>query len=157
MELMKRVGTVIAVTLFVTGTFMAFRAFGNGPIYDPNEEYRKGLVALHAQNYKAAVTAFDHVISVVPRDSNTWTLMGLSMSGAGDQRGARAAFQRAVRFNGDNVIAHGELGQVEAKLGDKAHAQQELDWLQKRDAECAGTCKESGDLRTEFAKLKAAL
>ena len=114
----------------------------NGPMYNPNEEYKKGLAALRANDFKAAVTAFDRVISVVPKDSNTWTLMGMSESGAGDLRGARRAFEKAVRFNGDSVIAHGELGQVEAKLGDKAHAQQELDWLQQRSDACAGTCKQ---------------
>jgi Flp pilus assembly protein TadD len=154
---MKRIGTVIAVRLFVAGTFMAFRAFGNEQLYNPNEEYQKGLAALRAQDFKAAVIAFDHVISVVPKDSNTWTLMGLSMSGAGDQRGAKGAFEKAVRFNGDNVIAHGELGQTWATLGDKARAQKELEWLQKKSAACAGTCKESGDLSSEIAKLKAAL
>lgn len=39
---MKPVRTVVALTLFVTGTFMTFRAFGNeGPQYNPNEEYQK--------------------------------------------------------------------------------------------------------------------
>ncbi len=103
------------------------------------------------------MTAFDHVISVVPKNSKTWTLMGLSMSGAGDLRGARGAFEKAVRFDSNNVIAHGELGQTEAKMGDKARAQSELDWLKKRADACAGTCKESGDLKSEIAKLQGAL
>jgi Flp pilus assembly protein TadD len=128
-----------------------------GPMYNPNEEYQKGLAALRAQDFKSAVTAFDHVISVVPKDSNTWTLMGLSKAGSGDQRGAKSAFEKAVRFNGDNVIAHGELGVTDAKMGDKAKAQAELDWLKKKSDACAGSCKEAGDLKTEIAKLEAAL
>src|SRR5437660_1665410 len=105
---MKPIGAVIALTLTLTGTFIASRAFGQqGGMYNPNEEYQKGLAAMRAQNFNAAVTAFDHVISVVPKDSNTWTLMGMAKSGAGDLHGAKSAFEKAVRFNSDNIIGHG--------------------------------------------------
>jgi Flp pilus assembly protein TadD len=130
---------------------------GMGPMYNANEEYQKGLAALRAQNYKAAVTAFDHVISVAPKDSNTWVLMGMSRAGAGDAKGARGAFERAVKFNSDSVIAHGELGQANARLGDTTKAQAELDWLKKKSDACAGTCKEAGDLKAEIGKLEAAM
>lgn len=154
---MKFMKVVVTLTLFAMGTFGALGATGDGKFYNPNDEYQKGIAALRANNFNAAVTAFDNVISVVPTDSNTWTLIGLSKSGAGDQRGARTAFEKAVRFNRDNVIAHGELGVIEAKSGDKARAKKQLEWLQSKDAECSGNCKGARDLSTEIAKVQAAL
>ena len=150
----KPIKVAVTLTLFAMGTFGAFGATGDGKFYNPNEEYHKGIAALRANNFNAAVTAFDNVISVVPKDSNTWTLMGLSKSGAGDQRGAGAAFEKAVRFNRDNVIAHGELGAIEAKSGENARAQKELEWLQSKDADCSGNCKGAHDLSTRLPRCR---
>ena len=129
----------------------------SAPQYNPVEEFKKGVAALQAQQYKDAITHFNRVIEVAPKDSNTWTLLGLSKEGAGDMKGARAAYEKAVRFNGDNITAHQQLGVAEAKMGDTAKAQAELADLQKRDAACAGTCPKAGELKAAVAAVQAAL
>src|SRR5262249_17732446 len=68
----------------------------SGPRYDAAAEYRKGQAALKEKKYKEAITAFEHVVAVVPTNSNAWALLGLSREGAGDLKGARAAYEKAV-------------------------------------------------------------
>ena len=64
----------------------------SAPSYDPAEEYRKGVAALQANDFKTAKTAFDRVIAVAPRDANTQYLAGMSRTGLGDWKGARKFF-----------------------------------------------------------------
>ncbi|HEY3813361.1 MAG TPA: tetratricopeptide repeat protein [Caulobacteraceae bacterium] len=129
----------------------------SGPQYNPVEEHQKGVEALKAQQYKVAISHFNRVIDVAPKDSGTWTLMGLAKEGAGDAKGARSAYEKAVRYNGDNITAHQLLGVAEAKAGDTAKTQAELADLQKRDAACAGSCPKNDELKAAIAALQAAL
>jgi Flp pilus assembly protein TadD len=129
----------------------------SAPQYNPVEEFKKGVEALKGQQFRDAISHFNKVIEVAPRDSNTWTLLGMSKEGAGDLKGARSAYEKAVRFNGDNITAHQQLGVAEAKMGDTAKAQAELADLQKRDAACAGSCPKSDEIKAAIAAVQAAL
>ena len=129
----------------------------SAPQYNPVEEYKSGVSALQDQKYKDAITHFNRVLEVAPRNSNAWTLMGLSKDGAGDAKGARSAYEKAVRYDADNISAHQLLGVAEAKSGDTAKAQAELAELQKRDAACAGSCPKASELKAAIAAVQAAL
>jgi tetratricopeptide (TPR) repeat protein len=129
----------------------------SAPSYNPVEEFHKGVDALKGQRYREAINAFDKVLAVAPKDSNTWTLMGLSKEGAGDMKGARTAYERAVKYNADNLTAHRQLGVTLAKLGQMDKAQAELADLQKRAAACGDSCPEASDLKTAVAMVQAAV
>ncbi len=129
----------------------------SGPQYNPVEEFKKGVEALKAQQFKDAISHFNKVLDVAPHDSNTLTLMGMSKEGAGDMKGARAAYEKAVRYNADNITAHQQLGVAEAKLGDTAKAQAELADLQKRQTACGDSCPRADELKAAVAAVQAAL
>ncbi len=129
----------------------------SGPSYNPVEEYKNGIAALKAEKYKDAIRYFGHVLEVAPKDANTWTLMGLSKEGNGDLKGARSAYEKAVRFDDKSVTAHRQLGVVNAKLGDTGKAQAELDLLKKRSDECMQTCAQAADLTAAIASVQAAM
>jgi tetratricopeptide (TPR) repeat protein len=128
-----------------------------GPRYDAAAEYRKGQAALKAGKYKEAITAFEHVLVMAPTNSNAWALLGLSKEGAGDLKGARAAYEKAVRYGRDSIVAHQLLGRTEGKLGDTAKAQAELEWLKKRSDACGGTCADAAALKGAIAEVEASL
>jgi tetratricopeptide (TPR) repeat protein len=163
------VGYVGAVALTVSVLQLPALAAGGGsggsgampsesaPQYDPAVEYRNGIAALQEQRWKDAERAFGRVLAAAPRDANTNLLMGLARIGKGDLKGARAPLERAVKSDPELVAAHIKLGVVQAKLGDAAKAQVQLDWLTARSATCAGTCSEAAAIEQGLTELKAAI
>lgn len=129
----------------------------SAPSYDPAEEYRKGIEALGAKDYSAARKSFDRVLKVAPKDANTNYLAGLARSGAGDVKGARGFFEKAVKYDGNLVLAHRELGVAYAKLGDQDKAQAELDLVKQKHAACATTCAQATDLQAALDAIMAAI
>src|SRR5262249_34223433 len=104
----------VAALAFATAGGAALGAGGGGggggempsvsaPTYDPAEEYRKGLEALKAGDYKKAETAFDRVLTAAPKNADVWMVMGMSKEGKGDLKGASRAYQSAVRFDPNNI------------------------------------------------------
>lgn len=127
------------------------------PSYDPAEEYRKGLEALEAKNYKAARTAFDRVLAAAPSDANVQYFAGLARSGAEDWKGARRYFEKASKLDDGMIRAHRELGVAHAKLGDGAKAQAVLATLNAKAASCAGTCAQAQELKAAVDAVQAAI
>ena len=125
--------------------------------FDPAEEYRKGLEALEAGNYKEADRAFARVLSTAPRDANTHFLAGLAGAGRGKLKDARRHYEKAIKYDDDLILAYRELGIVWARLGDPGKARVVLDNLQKRAAACADTCRQAADLKAAIPAIEAAL
>ena len=76
------------------GTDMPSRS---APAYDPAAEYRKGIEALQASNFKDALKAFKNVLAVAPKDANTNYLAGLSAIGLNDWKKAKLISKRRPR------------------------------------------------------------
>jgi Flp pilus assembly protein TadD len=129
---------------------------GAGGRINPAEEYRHGMAALRAGKYRDAVVSFDRLVKAAPRDSSAWTLLGLSKEGAGDLKGAHAAYESAVRFNAGNVGARQQLGVTAARLGQTDQAQAALAELQKRAAAC-GACADAARLKAAIAAVQGAI
>src|SRR5690349_9930864 len=68
------------------------------PQYDAAAEYRKGVEALKAEKFADAKRAFDHVLTVAPRDANANYLAGLARTGLGDYKGAARPLEKAVKI-----------------------------------------------------------
>ena len=156
---------VLAAALAATsGTAMAAGGGSSGsmpsvsaPSYDPAEDYRKGIEALGAKDYKAARKALDRVIKASPRDANTNYLAGLAHAGDGDVKGAQKLFEKAVKYDAELIPAQGELGVAHARLGDQAKAQLQLDLLKQKQTACAGSCAQAADLQKAVDDVTAAL
>ena len=129
---------------------------GTSSRINAGEEYRQGLKAFKAGKYHDAITSFGQVLKAAPQDSSAWTMLGLSKEGAGDLKGAHAAYESAVRFNAGNVGARQQLLVKSAKLGRMDQAQAQLAELQKRAAAC-GACADSARLKAAIAAVQDAI
>lgn len=147
-------------------------AFGNGgggggggisapsasaPAYDPANDYRRGLEALRASDYKAAQKAFRGVLSAAPRDANVNYLAGLAASGAGDNKRAAGYFEKATKYDPNLVGAYRQLGVVKAKLGDGWAATAARDVLAGKLAACGDACADAAELKAGVAEIDAAI
>ena len=129
---------------------------GTGVRINAAEEYRQGVKAFRAGKYRDAALDFDQVLKVVPQDSSAWTMLGLSKEGAGDLKGAHAAYESAVRYNAGNVGARQQLGVTAARLGRMDQAQAQLADLQKRASAC-GACADAARLKAAIAAVQDAI
>ena len=129
----------------------------SAPSYDPAAEYRKGVEALQAKQYKDARRAFDHVLEVAPTSPQANFLAGMSAAGLEDFKAARKYYERAVKADKDMIDAHRELGITYLKLGDRPHAEAELAKLKAMQEQCGSSCPKSADIGNAVTALTAAL
>lgn len=127
----------------------------SGPSYDPAEEYAKALAALDARDFKAAARSAQRVTDAVPQNLDGWKLLGAAQTGAENWKGARRAYERAVKTAPDDLNARGGLGMALARLKDPK-ARDQLDWLKARSASCGAGCN-AELLRSLTAELERAL
>jgi tetratricopeptide (TPR) repeat protein len=129
----------------------------SAPQYDPVEEYRKGIAALQARDFKVAKSAFDHVITMAPKDANSQYLGGLAREGLNDWKGANKYFAKAAKLDPAMVKAQQELGISFAKMGNKAKAQEVLTALATKATSCGTTCAQAADLKAATSAVQAAI
>ena len=127
----------------------------SGPRYDPAQEYAKAIAALNAGDYKAAARSAQRVTDAVPQGLDGWMALGAAQTGAENWKGARRAYERAVKIAPDEVGARGGLGLALARLDDPK-AQDQLDWLKAKAAACGPGC-DAERLRAVIAELEKAM
>lgn len=159
-------GAVAALALAVSPAALAAGGGGGGgsfespgaslPRYDPAEEYRKGVAALQANQFKQAATALERAASGAPKDANIRLLLAMAEKGGGDLKKARKSLQRAIKLDGDLLAARRELALVALELGDAPAAEAELAALRERNTACAGACAQAGELAASIAAIEAA-
>lgn len=127
------------------------------PQYDPAQEYRNGVAAYQAGKFRDAARSFDHVTQVAPGEAIGWRMLGLAKTGAGDQKGAARAFERALKKDPKAIDTRRDyaLALAQLKMADKASAQLAL--LQGRAADCHDACPEAGDLKAAISQVEDAL
>jgi len=122
-----------------------------GPRYDPAEEYAKAIKAIQAKDYKTAAKSAQRVADAAPRSVDGWKLLGVAQAGAENWKGARKAYERAVKLAPDDLGVRGGLGLALAKLQD-AKAQEQLDWLKAKQANCSSDCAAVKSLTADIEK-----
>jgi tetratricopeptide (TPR) repeat protein len=127
------------------------------PQYDPAVEYQHGQSDLQAGKYKDAVRDFNRVVEVAPTAANAWLLLGMSKSGAGDEKGAEKAYERSVKLDSASVQAHRALALSWVKLNQPQKADAELAALQKMSDKCGGACSDADDLKAAISAVQSAL
>ncbi|HEY8572942.1 tetratricopeptide repeat protein [Phenylobacterium sp.] len=128
----------------------------SGPQYDPAAEYAKAVAALKAKDYKNAARAAAHVTEVVPKSVDGWRILGAAKAGTEDWKGARKAYERAVKLEPGDIVSHAGLGLALARMKD-AKAQAELDWLRARAQACGDACPEAAALKSLTGQVESAL
>ncbi|MDB5678609.1 tetratricopeptide repeat protein [Sphingomonas bacterium] len=129
----------------------------SAPAYDPAAEYRKGIAALQASNFKDALKAFKNVLAVAPKDANTNYLAGLSAIGLNDWKKASAYLEKAAKADPNLIGAQRQLGVVKAKMGDAAGAGVLRDALKARLAACGEGCAANAELKGAVEAIDAAI
>jgi len=81
-------------------------------------------------------------------------LLGVAQSGAENWKGARRAYERAVKLAPDDLPSRAGLGMALANLKDPK-AQEQLDWLKAKAASCTGDCAALQSLTAEVEKAMA--
>jgi tetratricopeptide (TPR) repeat protein len=125
--------------------------------YDPAKEYQAGVTALQANDFKAADTDFDHVLSVAPRNENTLVLSGFAKAQLGNSKGARDAYKKALSVNDKNIMARRGYALALVSLGNKDDAAKELDTLKKRADACGDACADAAALKGAVTAVSDAL
>ncbi|CAN5342761.1 hypothetical protein BH11PSE2_BH11PSE2_13220 [soil metagenome] len=152
----------------VSGTAMAVPPSGGpsagaggggfeAPPYDPANDYRLGVQALKDSNYKEADKRLTAVLRATPNDPTVLILSGMAKTGRSDLKGAQKAYERALKYDKNNIDAHRELGATFAKLGQAEKAQGELAALKGRIDACKDTCAESAKLKAAASALEGAI
>jgi Tfp pilus assembly protein PilF len=129
----------------------------SAPAYDPAEEYAKAVASIQAKDYKAAARAAQHVTDSAPKSVDGWKLLGVAQSGAENWKGARKAYERAIKLAPDDLPSRAGLGLALANLKDPK-VQEQLDWLKAKAADCGAGCDASAlkSLTAEVEKAAAA-
>lgn len=129
----------------------------SGPMYDPAAEYQKGMTAVSNGKWKDAQRAFNNVTDAAPKAFEGWFMLGYAKAGGGDPKGARKAYERAVRLKPEDIAARRELAINLAKIGESEKARSELALLQGRAATCAEACPDAALLKSGIAAIETAL
>ena len=129
----------------------------SAPQYDPVVEYQKGIDALRASQFADAKRAFDHVLSVVPRDANSAFLAGTASDGLNKPKDAKRYYEKALRNDGHRIDAQRALALDLVKLGERDKAQAQLVALNSAGTSCAGTCANAAEIAAAMRDVAAAL
>ncbi len=129
----------------------------SAPAYDPVVEYRTGIAAFEAKDYKKAVNAFKHVIAVVPSHAPAQYLLGASLMGMADFKRAIKPLEAAVKADSSMIDAQRALAVSYARQGDTAKATARRDALVARKTACAATCPAAAQIDAAIAAVNAAL
>lgn len=127
----------------------------SAPQYNPAEEYAKAVRAIQAKDYKAAARAADHVTTAAPKSVDGWRLLGVAQAGAENWKGAKRAYERAVKLAPDDLASRGGLALALANLKDPK-AQDQLAWLKAKAQDCAAGC-DAGLLKSLTADVEKAV
>ena len=128
-----------------------------GPSFNPAAEYKKGLDALNANDFKDAAKSFDKVVAAVPKNVQSLVADGYAHAGMQDYSGARDAYKKALGVDSNHIMARRGLALALVSLGDKDGASKELDTLKTRVQACNGTCSDASDLNAAVAAVEAAM
>lgn len=126
-----------------------------GPRYDPAEEYAKAVKAIQDKDYKMAARSAQRVADAAPKSVDGWKLLGVAQAGAENWKGARRAYEKAVKLAPDDLASRAGLGVALGRLQDPK-AQEQLDWLKAKASDCNAACSPSA-LRALTAEVEAAV
>lgn len=129
----------------------------SAPEYDPVVEYRNGIEAFEAKDYKKAAAAFKRVVAVAPTHAPAQYLLGASLLGLGDYKRAVRPLEAALKADPELIDAQRDLAISYARKGDTAKATAQRDAIDARKAACAGVCPEAAQIDAALSTVNATL
>lgn len=127
----------------------------SAPAYSPAEEFAKAVASIQAKDYRAAARSAQRVTDAAPQSLDGWRLLGVAQSGAENWKGARKAYEHAVKLAPDDLPSRGGLGLALARLKDPK-ARDQLAWLKAKATDCGAGC-DPATLQSLTAEVEKAL
>lgn len=140
-----------------TGGSMSSAPSVSAPTFNPAAEYQKGLEALKTHRYADAKRSFLKVYDVAPKDATINAVLGMSLMGLEDYKGAQKYLEKAVRLDAKSIVSHEQLGITYAKLGERDKAEAELATLKQLQTACGTNCADAGALTEAITSISGAL
>jgi len=140
-----------------TGGSMSSSPSMSAPGYDPAAEYQNGLNALKAHRYADAKKSFMKVYPAASRDPMMNTVLGVTLMGLDDYKGAQKYLEKAVKLDSKSIVAHEQLGVAYAKQGQRDKAEAELATLKQLQAACGTSCADADALTQAISSVSTAL
>lgn len=117
-----------------------------------NTDYETGVKAISAQNWDAAIAAFEKVVAKDAAHADALNWLGYAHRKQGDLKAAFGFYERALRAKPDHRGAHEYVGEAYLMAGDLATAEKHLAAL---DEICTFGCDEYDQLKQAVAAYKA--
>lgn len=128
----------------------------SAPQYDPVEEYKSGVEALNAKDYKKASKAFKRVLKVARKDANSNQYLAQSYAGMGKHKDAGSYYLKAIRYDETRIGLYAKAAEAYTAAGKGDKANKVLSDLDKRIAKC-GECADKTSLGSARSDVEAAI
>lgn len=141
----------------VLATPAAVHAAGSGGMdsilqSSAEDDYRKAVKAVEAEQYRTAVGLLNNVVKQKPRHPDALNYLGFSHRKLGDYALAVSYYQRALSLDRDHRGANEYLGQAYIELGNLAGARERLAELERI---CGTRCEEYKSLEEAIEAARA--
>lgn len=127
----------------------------NRPPVDLAAEYRRGVAAFEAGDFRTAKSAMATVLPYAGKQAVIYYVAGASRMGLGEHKAALKLLQKAVAYDADFLIAQRDLAIAYAKTGDIAKAQAMLATMEARAISQTGADAEP--MLAAITAIKAAM
>ncbi len=151
----------VAACAFATFSAMAMAAGGGGggsmpaassaPQVDPRAEYKSGLDAIGAANYKKAIMHLKNVAAAAPKFADAQNWLGYSYRKTGDSKTSLKYYQKALKLEPNHAGANEYLGELYLELKDMPKAEERMAVL----TACCAATSQAKQLADAIAEYKA--
>ncbi len=154
----------VAACVLVAVSTLAFAAGGGGggggsmpsassaPQMDPRAEYKSGLDAIGAANFKKAIKHMKNVIAAAPKFADAHNWLGYSYRKSGDSKAALKYYQKALKLEPTHAGANEYLGELYLEMKDVPKAEERMAVL----TACCATTTQAKQLKDALTEYKAA-
>lgn len=125
----------------------------SGRQIDAQKRYADGVAAMQAGKFKDAVSAFNDVLRVSPKNGQVSYLLGLAQVGQEKWKDARKSLTSAVKYSPDLAEAKSWLGVALVKTGEAAKAAEQRAELQAMKDKCAGACSSAAAIDAGLKRI----
>ena len=116
-----------------------------------NSDYRAGLEAVKAKDWKSVVDHMGAVIQHDPKNADAWNYLGHAYRQLGDMDNSFKHYDKALELNPKHRGAHEYIGEAYLQVGNLPEAEEHLEALDKL---CFFPCEEYTELKEHIADYK---
>jgi len=119
---------------------------------ESSADYERGVKAVRAGNYAAALPLLQKVVAENAKDADAWNFIGYSQRKLKRYDDALTAYQKALAIKPDHRGANEYIGELYLETGQLSKAKERLKVL---DSACFFGCEEYDELKAAIAAYEA--